>query len=105
MLTQLLADEILTNRTLYSSLKFGTNRDTDAMLANMTEVAPYIKAAVRDMKAYSASKKYRNIPIGYSHADISSLRPTFQDYLACGNNASESIDCKIHYQGVKIASN
>jgi len=68
----------------------------------MTEVAPYIKAAVRDMKAYSASKKYRSIPIGYSHADISSLRPTFQDYLACGNNASESIDCKKRYRDVNI---
>ena len=68
----------------------------------MTEVAPYIKAAVRDMKAYSVSKKYRNIPIGYSHADISSLRPTFQDYLACGNNVSESIDCKLYYEDVKI---
>lgn len=34
----------------------------------------------------------RNIPIGYSAADIGSLRPMLQNYLACGSNASESID-------------
>jgi hypothetical protein len=58
---------------------------------SMSEVAAYIKAATRDMKAYRDSKGYRNIPIGYSHADVSSLRPAFQDYLACGNS-SEAID-------------
>lgn len=46
--------------------------------------APFVKAASRDMKAYRNSKKYRNIPIGYSAADISSLRPMLQNYLACG---------------------
>jgi len=45
----------------------------------------YIKAAVVDMKNYRASKGYRNIPIGYSHADVAGLRPVLQDYLACGN--------------------
>jgi len=37
--------------------------------------APYVKAAVTDMKAYMAAKKYRSIPIGYSAADIAELRP------------------------------
>ena len=54
--------------------------------------APYIKAAARDMKAYRDSKKYRNIPIGYSAADIAELRPALQNYLACGENTNESID-------------
>jgi hypothetical protein len=44
------------------------------------------------MKAYRDSKKYRSIPIGYSAADIASLRPTLQNYLSCGTNSSESID-------------
>jgi hypothetical protein len=54
--------------------------------------APYVKAAARDIKAYRDSKKYRKIPVGYSAADIATLRPMLQNYLACGNNASEAID-------------
>jgi hypothetical protein len=60
--------------------------------ANQSLAAPYIKAAARDMKAYRKSKGYRNIPVGYSAADIEQLRPMLQDYLACGTNSSESID-------------
>jgi len=59
---------------------------------NGSVTAPYIKAAARDMKAYRDSKKYRNIPIGYSAADIASLRPNLQNYLACGGNSSETLD-------------
>ena len=54
--------------------------------------APYVKAAARDMKAYRDSKGYRNIPIGYSAADITTLRPNLQNYLACGTNSSETVD-------------
>jgi hypothetical protein len=60
--------------------------------ANGSVTAPYIKAAARDLKAYRDSKKYRNIPIGYSAADIATLRPMLQNYLACGSNQSEAID-------------
>ncbi|RDW68251.1 1,3-beta-glucanosyltransferase-3 [Coleophoma crateriformis] len=61
-------------------------------LANQSLAAPYIKAAARDLKAYRNTKGYRNIPVGYSAADISELRPMLQNYLACGTNSSESID-------------
>lgn len=54
--------------------------------------APFIKAAARDLKAHRSSKGYREIPIGYSAADIAELRPMLQDYLTCGGNASENID-------------
>lgn len=60
--------------------------------SNGSVTSPYIKAAARDMKAYRDKKGYRNIPIGYSAADIASLRPMLQDYLSCGNNASERVD-------------
>ena len=60
--------------------------------ANGSVTAPYIKAAARDMKAYRNEKGYRSIPIGYSAADIASLRPMLQNYLACGSNASERLD-------------
>ena len=66
---------------------------------------------MRDVKAYRDSKNYRKIPVGYSAgrclskepnhlvfsdgvfiADISELRPMLQNYLSCGNNATESVD-------------
>ena len=59
---------------------------------NHSSAAVYVKSATRDLKGYRQSKGYRDIPIGYSHADISSLRPNLQNYLACGTNSSESID-------------
>lgn len=61
-------------------------------LNNQSLAAPYIKAAARDLKAYRNSKGYRNIPVGYSAADIAELRPMLQNYLACGSNVSEAID-------------
>ncbi|KAH6656858.1 Glucanosyltransferase-domain-containing protein [Truncatella angustata] len=59
---------------------------------NQSIAAPFIKAAARDLKAHRKSKGYREIPIGYSAADIAELRPMLQDYLTCGGNASENID-------------
>ncbi|ORY14037.1 Glucanosyltransferase-domain-containing protein [Clohesyomyces aquaticus] len=60
--------------------------------SNGSVAAPFVKAAARDLKAYRNSKKYRNIPIGYSAADIADLRPMLQNYMACGTNTSESLD-------------
>jgi len=51
---------------------------------NGTDAAPFVKAATRDMKSYMRSKGGRYIPMGYSAADISSIRPMFQNYLVCG---------------------
>lgn len=59
---------------------------------NGSVAAPYVKEAARDLKAYRDQKNYRDIPVGYSAADIASLRPMLQDYLACSSNASENID-------------
>ncbi|KAI9644967.1 hypothetical protein NHQ30_007002 [Ciborinia camelliae] len=52
---------------------------------NNSNAAPYIKAAVADMRAYRDKMGYRKIPIGYSAADIAELRPQLQNYLACGD--------------------
>jgi hypothetical protein len=62
------------------------------ILENGTIAAPYVKAAARDMKAYRDSKGYRKIPIGYSAADIAYNRPMLQNYFACGDNSSETLD-------------
>ncbi|KAJ5541202.1 CAZyme family GH72 [Penicillium frequentans] len=59
---------------------------------NGSIAAPYVLAAARDIKAYRDKKGYREIPVGYSAADISELRPMLQDYVACSTNSSERLD-------------
>ncbi|KAI9684754.1 MAG: hypothetical protein M1829_000129 [Trizodia sp. TS-e1964] len=60
--------------------------------SNGSNAAPFIKAAVRDVKAYQTAKNLRKVPVGYSAADIAELRPNLQNYLTCGTNPSENID-------------
>ncbi|KAJ5687166.1 hypothetical protein N7536_009785 [Penicillium majusculum] len=60
--------------------------------ANGSAAAPYVLAAARDIKAYLDKKGYREIPVGYSAADISDLRPMLQNYMACAKNASDRLD-------------
>ncbi|EAS32458.3 1,3-beta-glucanosyltransferase [Coccidioides immitis RS] len=58
---------------------------------NGSHAAPYILAAARDIKAYRDPKRYRNIPVRYSAADIAALRPMLQNYLVRRSNASETL--------------
>ncbi|KAF2864325.1 glycoside hydrolase family 72 protein [Piedraia hortae CBS 480.64] len=55
-------------------------------------VAPFVKAAARDMKTYRNYKGYRNIPIGYSASDITVLRPNLQNYFACGKDPMDRME-------------
>ena len=59
---------------------------------------PYIKAAVRDMKAYIREKNYRSIPVGYvnsvlqgSNAQASDASMSIWNYLNCGDQ-NDAID-------------
>jgi len=45
----------------------------------------YIKAVVRDMKAYITHQIPRSIPVGYSNADHVEFRVSLSEYLACGD--------------------
>lgn len=56
------------------------------------DTAPYIKAVVRDTKKYLKARNYRQIPVGYSAADVSSLRKELADYLNCGSDSDSRID-------------
>ncbi|KAJ5235105.1 Glycoside hydrolase superfamily [Penicillium citrinum] len=60
--------------------------------ADGSAAAPYVLAAARDIKAYRDHKGYREIPVGYSAADIADLRPMLQNYLACQSNSSDRLD-------------
>ncbi|PYH98130.1 1,3-beta-glucanosyltransferase [Aspergillus ellipticus CBS 707.79] len=68
---------------------FAGNENTDS--ANTTGASAYVKAAVRDMKAYIKTKGYRSIGVGYSAADVASVRTDLVDYFNCGDSA-DSVD-------------
>lgn len=56
-----------------------------------TVASAYVKAAVRDMKAYIAAKNYRQMGVGYATNDDSEIRVNMADYFNCGKQ-EESID-------------
>lgn len=80
--------------------EFSTYNNTLAFFAgnenindlNSTDSAPYVKAVVRDMKRYMAARDYRAIPVGYSSADIASIRVDIAQYFNCGNDSDARID-------------
>ncbi|CUM67148.1 uncharacterized protein PRCAT00004839001 [Priceomyces carsonii] len=50
-----------------------------------TDASPFVKAAIRDMKKYIKSKKYRTIPVGYSTSDDATIRAKLPEYFSCGS--------------------
>jgi hypothetical protein len=59
--------------------------------ASNTNASPFVKAAVRDMRAYIKQKSYREIPVGYATNDDSDIRLNLAHYFNC-NTESETID-------------
>ena len=62
-----------------------------------TDSAPYVKAAIRDMKSYISEKGYRDIPVGYSANDDADTRVPSADYFSCGDN-----DIKADFYGINM---
>jgi len=58
---------------------------------NNTNASAFVKAAVRDMKAYIKTKNYRSIGVGYATNDDANIRIDLAHYFNCGD-ASEAID-------------
>ncbi|KAF2836096.1 glycoside hydrolase family 72 protein [Patellaria atrata CBS 101060] len=59
-----------------------------------TPAAAYIRAAIRDMKAYISAKNYRPIPIGVTNNDDLQIKERYANYLACDitSEANSAID-------------
>ncbi|RYP91525.1 hypothetical protein DL770_002371 [Monosporascus sp. CRB-9-2] len=60
--------------------------DTDTSV-----LAPYFKAAVRDLKAFREQRGYRAIPLAYTATDSVFVRKATAEYFACGD-PSEAIE-------------
>lgn len=56
-----------------------------------TNASAFVKAAVRDSKAYIKAKGYRPIGVGYATNDDADIRDDLKDYFNCGK-PEESID-------------
>ncbi|EKG19813.1 Glycolipid anchored surface protein GAS1 [Macrophomina phaseolina MS6] len=59
--------------------------------ANNTDASAFVKAAVRDSKAYIAERNYRAIGVGYATNDDAEIREAMEDYFNCGSQ-EESVD-------------
>jgi len=55
---------------------------------NNTDASAFVKAAVRDTKAYIKQRGYRTIGVGYATNDDASIRENMADYFNCGDQAS-----------------
>lgn len=55
-----------------------------------TNAAPYVKAVTRDMRQYIKTRGYRQIPVGYSAADVESNRYEMATYMNCGTDDQRS---------------
>lgn len=57
-----------------------------------TAAATYVKAVIRDMKHFIKNRKLRNIPVGYSAADVEENRLQTAHYFNCGDDEMARAD-------------
>jgi len=73
-----------------NTLAFFSGNEVINEESNTTLAAPYVKATTRDMKQYIGSRGYRDIPVGYSAADVSGNRMQTAHYFNCGTDDARS---------------
>ncbi|SMQ55427.1 unnamed protein product [Zymoseptoria tritici ST99CH_1A5] len=65
---------------------FAGNEVSNAV--NNTEASAFVKAAVRDTKAYIKSNNLRTIGVGYATNDDADIRENMADFFNCGDQSS-----------------
>lgn len=55
-----------------------------------SKVAPYVKAVTRDIRQYIRNRGLREIPVGYSAADVQENRLEMAEYMNCGTDDERS---------------
>jgi hypothetical protein len=71
-------------------LAFFSGNEVMNEIPGTTVSAPYVKALTRDIKAYQTARKLRNIPLGYSAADVAENRMETAHYMNCGPDSVRS---------------
>lgn len=64
---------------------FFSGNEVIAAVSDGSDVPPYIRAVTRDLKTYIAKHADRNIPVGYSAADIRTILVDSLQYLSCSD--------------------
>ncbi|KAH6845667.1 Glucanosyltransferase-domain-containing protein [Chaetomium sp. MPI-CAGE-AT-0009] len=75
-----------------NTLALGIGQETITEKSTSTRVAPALKAAARDLRAFRTARGYRAVPLAYSVADAPALRLLTAQYLACDNRATADDD-------------
>ena len=73
-----------------NTLAFFSGNEVINDTQSSTQAAPYVKAVTRDMRQYIGNRKYRQIPVGYSAADVDSNRYDLAQYMNCGPDDERS---------------
>ncbi|KAK3299505.1 Glucanosyltransferase-domain-containing protein [Chaetomium fimeti] len=73
-----------------NTLAFGIGQETITENSTSTRIAPALKAAARDLRAFRTARGYRAIPLAYSAADAPALRLLTAQYLTCDNAATSA---------------
>ncbi|KAJ5465484.1 hypothetical protein N7530_009271 [Penicillium desertorum] len=55
-----------------------------------SKAAPYVKAVTRDMRTFLRARKLREVPVGYSAADVDTNRLEMAEYMNCGTDDERS---------------
>lgn len=82
---------------------FGGNEVIQAP-GSQSNAPPYLRAVIRDLKNYIAKNSPRNIPIGYSAADVRDFLADSFAYLSCDIDGSTSDMSRIDFFGLNSYS-
>lgn len=85
-------------------LGFFSGNEVMQRIGEGSTVPPYVRAVTRDLKNYIANNSPRNIPVGYSAADVRDILPDSFAYLSCDIDGQSSDVSRIDFFGLNSYS-